>query len=447
MIDYQIHGPNAGGYHLTNLILHIISTLLLFWLFQRMTSEIWKSAMVAGLFALHPIHVESVAWIAERKDVLSVFFGILTLCFYVHYTEKRGIKRYLLVLLCFVCALMSKPMLVTLPVIMILLDYWPLRRFDLNNNHFIRWQFKEKTPFFILSIIFSVITFYAQFNPYGNHYPPFLRIENAIVSFMVYPLRLLWPYDLTIHYPLLRQIPLWQVSGAFFLIIIISYVVIKSVKHLPCLLVGWLWYIITVLPVLGIVKQIGDFARADRFTYLPSIGLTIMLVWGSSSLLSKATIRNKILFPAGITILLMMATLSWKQCGYWKNSVVLFNHALSVTKNNSLAHNDLGLALYEKGKIEEAIVHYNEALRITPRYPFAYNNRGVAYAKLGQYQKALDDFNRSISLKPDYASAFNNRAMVYYYLGNPEGYCQDARKACEMGTCIALEKTKGKYCP
>jgi tetratricopeptide (TPR) repeat protein len=217
-------------------------------------------------------------------------------------------------------------------------------------------------------------------------------------------------------------------------------------KRLQYLLVGWMWYVITILPVIGIIQN-GDYAMADRYTYLPSVGITVMLVWGLPSMIRSEETRKRFLFPAGIAILAIMSVLSWKQCGYWKNSIELFNHALCVTRNNFLAHNDLGLALYAKGKTEEAINHYNEAILTAPRYAYAYNNRGTAYAQLGQYQSALDDLNKAIHLKPDYAFAYNNRAMVYFYEGNKELYCHDARTACTLGTCIALEKAKGKeYC-
>jgi hypothetical protein len=446
IFDYQLYGPNAGGYHFTNIILHILSTLLLFWLFNRMTGAIWKSAFIAGLFALHPLRVESVAWISERKDVLSGFFWMLTLCLYVYYTEKPAIKRYVLVLFSFVLALMSKPMVVTLPFIMILLDYWPLTRFQSQKGNLLLWQLKEKILFFVLSAVFSIITIYYQFKPSGESFPLSSRISNALVTFITYPIQILWPHDLTISYPFRFQIPLWQVFGTILLSVIISAAVIVMAKRLQYLFVGWMWYVITILPVIGIIQN-GDYAMADRYTYLPSVGITVMLVWGLPSMIRSEETRKRFLFPAGIAVLAIMSVLSWKQCVYWKNSMELFNHALRVTRNNFLAHNDLGLALYEKGKMEEAINHYNKAILMAPRYAYAYNNRGTAYAQLGQYQSALDDLNKAIHLKPDYAFAYNNRAMVYFYEGNKELYCHDARTACTLGTCIALEKAKGKeYC-
>jgi protein O-mannosyl-transferase len=478
MLDYQFHDLNACGYHLTNLILHILSTLLLFWLFNRMTGAISKSAFVAALFALHPLHVESVAWIAERKDVLSAFFWMLTLCLYVYYTEKPVIRRYLLVLFFFTCALMSKPMVVTLPLIMILLDCWPLERFESHKSNWVLWQLKEKTPFFVLSGVFSIITFYAHYTSFEKHFSFSLdsRIVNAIVSFATYLEKTFWPYDMAAFYPFPSQIPAWQFIGSSLLIIIISVAVIATKKRLPYFFVGWLWYAITLFPVIGII-QVGHFAMADRYTYLPLTGIGIMLAWGIGLLFPREDTRKKILFPAGITILAILAILTWKQCGYWKNSFELFNHALRVTKDNYIAHHGLGLALIAEGKTKEAINQYNKTIIIEPEFSSAYNNRGIVYGGLGQYQLAMDDFNKAIRLKenyaeayynkaityaslgqyqlavedynkaisinPDYAYAFNNRGAIYFKQGNNKLGCLDAQKGCALGKCKVLEWAKG----
>jgi len=524
MFDYQLHGLNAGGYHVTNLILHILSTLLLFWLFNRMTGMMWRSAFVAAFFALHPLHVESVAWIAERKDVLSAFFWMLTLCLYVYYTEKPVMKRYLPVVFCFVLALMSKPMVVTLPVILILLDYWPLERLQsqkvttnltnvmpVSTNQSIQetkpeegtlnesmspphkwklpktriaeiiplWQIWEKIPFFVLSAVFSIITIYAQFNPSVKHYqfPLGPRLANAPVSFMTYLEKAFVPNYMAVFYPFSFQLPAWQVWGSVFLILFISVVVIISMRRLPYLFTGWLWYAITLLPVIGIIP-VGGFSMADRFTYLPLIGITVMLAWGIPPLIKSEDMRKKILFPASMAFLAILTFLTWQQCGYWKNSIDLFNHTLQVTKHNYLAHIDLGSALFDEGKTEDAIAHYSEAISIMPNIILSYNNRGIAYAKLGQHQRAFEDFNKAISLKsddadvyinrgfaytqlgqyqraiedfneairlkPDYAKAYNNRALVYFNQKNIFSGCSNAQKACALGNCKILEDAKGK---
>ena len=459
MFDYQLHGMNAGGYHLTNLILHIISTLLLFWLFNRMTGAIWRSAFIAALFALHPLRVESVAWVSERKDVLSAFFWMLTLCLYVYYTEKPVIRRYLLILLSFACGLMSKSMVVTLPIVMILLDYWPLGRLqsqkigpnlmtnimpisskqgkqknkskkgtlkkDISppNNRKLSetkiagiiplWQLREKIPFFIFSATFSIITLYAQYNMYVKHplHPLGFRIANAPVFFVTYLEKIFWPHDLALGYPSLDQISVWQVLGAALLILFISAAVIASVKRLPYLFVGLLWYAITILPVIGIIP-VGD-PMADRYIYLPSIGITIMLVWGVPSLIKSEEICKKILVPTGIAALAILAVLTWQQCGYWKNSITIFTHTLQVTKNNFFAH----------------------------------NQRGADYDKLGQYQLAIEDYNEAIRLKPDLALAYNNRGLAYLAQGNKKLGCFNAQMSCAMGVCKTLELAKSNgYC-
>jgi tetratricopeptide (TPR) repeat protein len=429
-----------------------------------MTGAVWKSAFVAAFFALHPLHVESVAWIGERKDVLSAFFWMLTLCLYVYYVEKTDIKRYLLVFCGFVLALMSKPMVVTLPVMMILLDYWPLNRFESKKGNLFLWQLKEKLPFFVLSAIFSIITIYAHFKPFVKYYPLHYRIANAPVSFVTYLENTFWPHDLAFYYPFSVQLPTWQVFGSALLIIFISVFVIVMVKRMPYLFVGWLWYAVTIIPVIGIIK-IGLFAMADRFTYLPSVGIAVMTAWGIPSLIKNEDIRKKWLSPAAIALLAIMAILTWQQCGYWKNSMELSKHALRVTKNNHLAHGVLAFTLFGEGKIEEAINHFSEAIRINPNYDAAYKSRGFYYFKLGNYQRAREDFNEAIRLKPDYApyyyrgyiydnfgqyqnavndyseairlkpddaEAYNNRGGVYFKLGEYQNAIADYSKAIHL---------------
>jgi tetratricopeptide (TPR) repeat protein len=437
MLDYQLYGLNPAGYHLTNLILHIFSTLLLFWLFNRMTGALWKSAFVAALFALHPLHVESVAWIAERKDVLSAFFFMLTLCFYVYYTEKPVIRRYLLVVFSFVCALMSKPMVVTLPLILILLDYWPLSRFrigiDSHKGNLILWQLKEKAPFFILSAVFSVITLYAQYKPSAILIPLKYRLANALVSFATYLEKIFWPFDLAILYPYpsTEQIPLWPVLGSALLIFVISAAVIAAVKRFPYLLVGWLWYVITLLPVIGII-QIGVHLRHDLYTYLPSIGITFGLAWGIESLIKNKKIIRKILFPAAIVSLSIMSLFSWQQCGYWKNNTELWNHTFKVTKDNVWAHIFFSYALSKEGKAEEAIYQYNRIMFLKPDDAITYNNRGNAYSKIGRREQAIGDYNEAIRLKPDYADAYFNRGNVYYSMGHYQRAIDDYKDAIRI---------------
>jgi tetratricopeptide (TPR) repeat protein len=431
MLDYQLFGLNAGGYHLTNVILHILSSLLLFWLFNRLTEAIWKSAFVAALFALHPMHVESVAWVAERKDVLSAFFWMLTLYLYVYYIEKPVIRRYLFVLFGFICALMSKAVVITLPAIMILLDYWPLRRFQSHKGNLFLWQLKEKTPFFVLSAVFVILTFYAHFKASVKYYPFNYRAVNAPVAFVTYLEKTFWPHDMACFYPLSLQLPNWQVFGSVLLIIFISLAVIALVKRLPYLFVGWLWFAITILPVIGIIK-ISSFAMADRYHYLPSIGIAVMLAWGIPDLLKREETRKKILLPMGILFLAIMALIAWQQCGYWKNSIALSNHALRVTKDNDVAHGILAYALFEKGKLQKAIEHSSEAIRLNPNHDKAYENRAVLYFKLGQYQHAIEDINVAVRLKPDDAPRYYLRGNMLKNLGQYQHAINDYNEAIRL---------------
>ncbi|MGP8003842.1 MAG: tetratricopeptide repeat protein [Smithella sp.] len=473
-----------------------MSALLLFWLFNRMTGAIWRSAFVAALFALHPLHVESVAWISERKDVLSVFFWILTLCLYVYYTEKPVIKRYLLVVFSFVLALMSKPMVVTLPVIMIFLDYWPLERLQsqkattnltnvmlVSTNQSIQetkpeegalnenisppnkrnkrklsetkiagiiplWQIWEKIPFFILSTILVIITLYNpnQQDTSLKAFSLISRLANAPVAFVTYLEKTFWPNNLAIFYPFPYQIPAWQVLGATILILVISAVVIAAAKRLPYLFVGWMWFAITILPVIGIlqISLTTPYSMADRYHYLPSIGIAVILAWGIPLLIKREDTRKKILLPAAIAVLAILTVLTWRQCGYWKNSSELWSHALSVTKNNYIAHSNLGIALFEEGKIEEAIDQYNKAIMMPYQiltynddhlyyfYGRIYSNRGKAYAELGLYKYAFEDYNKSIRLNSKNASLYNSRGFTYAKLNQHQRAIEDFSEAIRL---------------
>lgn len=480
MVDHQLYGLNAGGYHLTNLILHLLSTLSLFWLFNRMTGAIWKSAFIAALFAIHPLHVETVTWITKRKDVLSAFGWMLTLCLYVYYTEKPMIKRYLLVIFSFVCALMSKPMVVTLPAILILLDYWPLRRFESYKNNVVMWQLKEKSVFLALSVIFSVITFYARYDFPKNEISVVHRMASAPVSFMTYLVKSFWPHNLAVFYPFSGQIPTWQFFLAALFIIVISVAVIILSRRLPYLCVGWFWYAITILPVIGIF-YVSTRVMSDNYTYVPLIGITMGIAWGVPALFSNKQIRKIILYPTAIIILFLFSFLAKEQCGYWKNNFELWKHACLVTKGNYLAYNNLASELAKKGRMEEAIdfynmaidfrpdLHlsyngrglaydtlgqhkravedYNEALRLKPDYAEAYYSRGNSYDSLGQYRQAIQDYHEAIRLKPDYVQAYHNRGNSYFSMGNNADGCRDAQKACALGICRLLDFSKDRgYC-
>jgi tetratricopeptide (TPR) repeat protein len=390
---------------------------------------------------------------------------MLTLCLYVYYTEKTAIKRYLLVLFSFVLALMSKPMVITLPIIMILLDYWPLKRFESIKGSLIIWQLREKSHFFVLSAVLSIISIYTMYEPTIKYFPLGSRFANAPVSFVTYLEKTFWPHDMAVFYPYSNQLAVWQVMGSVLLIILICIAAIAMMKRMPYLFVGWLWYAITILPVIGIIQN-GDYAMADRYHYVPSIGIAVMLTWGIPFLINSEDIRKKILFPAGIAVLVILSVLTWRQCGYWKNSIELFTHAVKVTKDNYKAYSLLGHAYSENGQYQQAIDNFSEVIRLKanykmdylmalsedfnkaislkPDYINPYNYRGKAYSELGQYKSAIEDYSTAIRLKPDYTDAYNNRGDLYLNQGNKKLGCPDAQKACALGNCKLLEMAKGK---
>jgi tetratricopeptide (TPR) repeat protein len=432
LLDWRLFGLNPGGYHLTNVIWHLLASLLLFALFCRMTGRLWRSAFVAAFFALHPLHVESVAWISERKDVLSAFFWMLTLYLYVRYTEKPSLKRYLPVVFCFVCGLLSKPMVITLPLVMVLLDFWPLKRLEFNAES-LKFQLKEKLPLLALSAVFSVITVFAQYHAGGRdlQFPLSLRTANALTSLIVYLQKTFWPTGLGAFYPFPQQIPALKITAAAALILLITAVAAAAAKRLPFLFVGWFWFGITLLPVIGLLP-IGDFAMADRFHYLPSIGLSVILAWGAPLTVKSDKTAKIFLFALAGVFLSALAVLSYRQTGFWKNDIALFSHTLQVTRNNYLAHLNLGATLAAEGRPREAIAHYNETIRIMPNLAPAYTNRAIALAEIGRYPEAFNDLNRIIRLKPDYAAAYLSRGILYHRLGQESQAIEEFNKAIRL---------------
>ncbi|MCX5848821.1 MAG: tetratricopeptide repeat protein [Deltaproteobacteria bacterium] len=490
-LDWSLFKDNAGGHHLVSLLLHIGAVIFLFLFLNKTTNSLWPSAFAVALFALHPLRVESVAWASERKDVLSMFFGMASIYAYAFYAESSKLSRYLLCLILFILALMSKPMLVTLPFLLLLLDYWPLGRWQRALSAPTEGRFKlagrlvwEKVPFICLTIASSIITFWAQNkeNSVASVYSlPFLkRAVNATFSYTAYLDKIFRPVNLGVYYPYDFFLPLWKFLISGIILILITAAVLYYIKKLPFLFTGWFWYLGGLIPVIGLV-QVGSQAMADRYTYLPSIGIAIMLAWGIPLFFQREDVRKKILFPAAIAILFILAILTWTQCGYWKNSITLFSRVLQVTKDNYIAHNHLASALHKRRFFERAIYHYNEAIRLNPVYAHAYYNRGITYYTLGQKQRALDDFketiriipkspdsasaynnlgvtytdlgqyqlaidnyNEATRLKPDYTDAYNNRAIVYLNQGNSVSGCSDAQKACELGNCAALKDARSK---
>jgi tetratricopeptide (TPR) repeat protein len=432
MLDSHVYGMNSGRHHLTNLLFHIANTLLLFFVFRKMTDSLWQSAFVAALFALHPCHVGSVAWVSERKDVLSTFFWMLTMWSYIRYAEHPAVSRYLLVVLCLTLGLMSKPMLVTLPFVLLLLDYWPLNRLQndqagtIGNSHLrsvtlnLVW---EKAPLFALVVMASAVTFYAQ-KQGGLVVPldviPFnARAANALVAYVKYIGKMIYPAKLAAIYQHPGMLPWWKIAGAGLLLISISFVAIKALKQSPYFAVGWLWYLGTLVPVIGLV-QVGNQAMADRYTYVPFIGLFIIIAYGVPDLVSQWEHRKKGLAVLATVILATLMAVTWKQVGSWKNSITLFEHNLKIAANHFVSHNSLGLALYRQGRTKEAIEHYLQALRVEPDYVEAHNNLGNALDKQGRTAEAIEHYLHAQRIKPDYEKAHSNLGVALYSQGRIE---------------------------
>jgi tetratricopeptide (TPR) repeat protein len=418
MLDCQLYGMNPGPHHLTNLFFHIANTLLLLLVLRRMTGDLWPSSFVAAMFALHPLHVESVAWVAERKDVLSTFFWALTIFSYTRYVERPELKRYLLVLVFFILGLMAKPMLVTLPFLLLLLDYWPIRRFQFaqsdgagksqQRSHALSLVW-EKVPFFVLSAASSFLTFLVQQRARVSldESPLDDRIANALVSYVSYMGKMIWPYDLAFFYQYPSMVPIWQVAGAGLLVISISFLAVRTVRRLPYLAVGWLWFLGTLVPVIGLV-QVGGQAMADRYTYVPLIGLFIMIAWGVPDLLARWRYRKVALALSTAGLLSILMATTWLQVRYWTNDLIFFDHALHVDPNNFGMHNHIGLVLAGQGKTNEAISHYSEALRINPQSGETHNNMGLALAKQGKAAEAISHYNAALRINPHDAGVYNN---------------------------------------
>jgi len=436
MLDCQLYGLNPAGHHLTNLLFHIANTLLLFGLLRRMTGAVWRSAFVAALFALHPMHVESVAWVAERKDVLSAFFGLLTLWAWLTYIKAPSPRRYALSLLLFALALMSKPMLVTLPLLMLLLDFWPLHRAQ-PDKPLLGYQplVKEKIPFFALTLISCIVTFLVQKAGGAvvltNTISPEKRAANAVVAYARYLGKLLWPQNMAVIYPYPARLPWWQVIGAALLLIAISIIVLRAAPRRPYLIVGWLWFIISLVPVIGLV-QVGAQSMADRYTYLPAIGLFVMVAWYATERLAAWPPAKPLLsFAAGLA-LAGCFLVSMHQLPYWHDSIALFSHAIDVTTDNAVAHCNLGQALAAAGKPEEARDEYAKALNIDPSYVSAMVSMSSYYNLHGNYDEAISCLNAALNIRPDSDQAHYNLALAYSGQGKTAQAIAEYRAALQI---------------
>jgi tetratricopeptide (TPR) repeat protein len=413
--DYQLFKDWAGGHHIMNVFFHILNTLILFYVLMRMTGAVWPSAFVAAAFALHPLHVESVAWIAERKDILSTFFWLLTMWAYVRYVENSKLKWYLAAIVLFLLSLMSKPMVVTLPFVLLLLDYWPLER------KFSRRLLVEKIPFFIGSFACCIITFIAQqksaiisLEDIGFK----SRVTNAIVSYVAYIIKMIWPSRLALVYPHSGgELSTTKIIICTLLLLLISVYFIYIARRCRFFAFGWLWYLGTLVPVIGLV-QVGVQSMADRYTYMTLTGLFIIIAWSAKEFVPKRWYKTLVLLAA--VLLIALAITARHQLKYWKDSMSLFEHSLRVTENNYLMIDNYASILVEQGRLDEAIGWCKESLRIYPDSAVGHNNLGGALLQAGRVQQAIDCFRSAIKCDPDFLQANINLADSLEKQGNFE---------------------------
>ena len=480
MLDCQLHGLNAGWHHFTNVLLHCLAVVLLFVALERMTGALWRSAFVSAVFAVHPLRVESVAWIAERKDVLSAVFFMVTLLAYFHYTRSPSIGRYLIVAIVFALGLMSKPMLVTLPFVLLLLDYWPLGRFDAHRSNTGRQVLQlimGKIPLITLSAVSSLITFLAQRGAIGwtEQLPMSERITNAFVAYVVYIRQMFWPTELAVFYPHPEnRLPIWEVSLALIILVGIMAAAFVLRKRAPYLVTGWLWYLGMLVPVIGLL-QVGWQGHADRYTYLPQIGLYIAVTWALTDLIRSWRFQRTALSAAALIVIGALSWRGWLQTSYWRDSETLFTHALAVTSNNDVALNNLGIifldkgqlddaisklqaaidlrpenapahdnlakALLKKGQVAEAMVHYRKFLELEPANVEARNTLGTALIQQGHVREAIDQWQEVLALQPENGNAASNLAWVFATCTDDS--IRDGTRAAQLGE-KALRISGGK---
>ena len=436
MLDCQLYGLKAGWHHFTNVLLHSVAVLLLFLVLLQMTGgpnrtgSIWRSAFVAAVFAIHPLRVESVAWIAERKDVLSGVFFMLTVLAYVYYARLPRISRYLVVLLVFACGLMSKPMLVTLPFVLLLLDYWPLDRIKGQ----VWKRVLEKIPLISLSAVSSIATFLAQKGAVGytEELPILERLNNAVISYVLYIWQMLWPVNLAVFYPHPEnRLPLWEIISSLFLLICVTAVAITLRKQLPYLITGWLWYLGMLVPVIGLV-QVGWQGRADRYTYLPQIGLYIAATWTVADLTRLWRHQRIILSAAALLTIVVLSWRAWVQTRYWRDSETLFKHALAVTTNNDVAENNLGIVYLRQGNLDEAISLLQAAVDLRPDNSPAHENLAKALLQKGKVTDALSHYRKLLELQPDNIEVHNIVGTVLIQQGRIRDGVEEWQKVLEI---------------
>jgi tetratricopeptide (TPR) repeat protein len=447
MLDYQLFGWNPKGYHATNLFFHLANVLLLFLILENMTKAFWPSALTAALFALHPLHVESVAWVAERKDVLSTFFWLTTMGAYLRYVRRPGWGRYCLILLSFSLGLLTKPMLVTLPFALLLMDYWPLGRFQLppppvarrgkgGKQPYLRFSLRliwEKVPLLILAAFACFMTIHAQQSAMASldQIPFAARLGNALLSYVSYLVKMIWPVHLAVFYPFLKDSLSWgQVTAAALALLAISLLVLKGARKYPYLPVGWFWYLGTLVPVIGLI-QVGLQSMADRYTYVPLIGIFIILAWGLSDLTAKWRRRELWLGAAAGLGLVTLMTLTWYQLGYWRNAKSLFEHAVEVTENNFMAYSVLIKEYEDAGQIDKATKMFQKAIEVQNLF-LAYYNFGALLVRQNRFDEAIPMLEKAIKYRIDFAMPYNFLGMIYDYQGRYTEAVAMYQKAIEL---------------
>jgi tetratricopeptide (TPR) repeat protein len=428
LLDHQLFGSNSGPQHLTSVLLHAFSAVLLFWLLKRMTGARWPSAFVALVFALHPLHIESVAWVAERKDVLSTLLLFLTLWAYLNYIDRPTTSRYFLIALLFCAGILSKPMIVTFPLIALLLDLWPLRRFSAKS-------IREKLPLFGISLVAAIATYLVQQQGGSiatfDQVPVALRVANALVSYIAYLFQFVWPASLAVFYPYPAGISPWKPIGAALLLAGITAFTLRSFGRRRYLAVGWFWYLGTLLPVLGLI-QAGLQSRADRYTYVPLIGISIMLAWGLADLCVRWPRVKPAVAALGVCACLAWSYVTALNLGNWRDSVSLFRHAIQITSDNYIAYNNLGVALRQRGETAEALADFQVAVRIRPHDAEAQNNLGEALLAEGRMDEASPHILEALRGEPHSSEAHVNWATILNKRGQHDEAAAEYRAALQL---------------
>ena len=436
MLDWQLFGPKPGAHHLMNVLLHCANAVLLFLLLQRIAHSVWGSAFVAALFAIHPLHVESVAWISERKDVLSGLFFFLTLFAYIHYTRRPSVARYATMSILFGFGLLSKPMLVTLPVILLLLDYWPLKRFEGARASKL---LIEKIPLFVLSVASAIATLIAQRGGIVQiaHLPLGWRAGNTLSVYLVYIWQMIWPANLATIYPHPGQLPIWETVSAGAALVLITFAVFFLRKRRAYLVTGWLWYLIMLLPVIGLI-QVGSQAHADRYTYLPQIGLYLAITWTTIDLSKSFRYRREVLAAVAPIIVVAFAWRAWIQTSYWHDTEQLWNRTFAVTKQNDIAHFEFGEFLLKSHRLDEAIAQFETVLVNHPSDPDTNFEIGSAYMEKGDLDLAARHFEQTLKVEPKNPQVETNLGNVLLKSGRIDDAVNHYRNVVEREPSSAL---------